>query len=163
MTEEIISSFRNSNVCNSLIKSTFLKFLSQLDFNITVANGSIMVYSDSCHIEIRSIPSESIKLTFDFWKNQVNIYLGEEKIQYADDANVITESDQNEFEENLQALFYSRIMIESLKYKFKRSEYKISFIDDQEVVTKSFKTTSALLIDESIYPISYKPWLIKVY
>lgn len=146
--------FINSKECNQLIRESFSRYLELLNFRILDLNDFFKLENGSCHFEIKSKTNEHLSLSFEFWNNQVNIYLGERQIQYADDANVRNLKEQNRFENELNTIFYNSVI-----EKISSERYEIIFNDKDSVTIANSISNHTKVSDDKSFERKYKAWL----
>ena len=144
LLNDIHTQFVNTEVCNSFIKEAFLPYLLKIDYRKVDLQDFFIINNDGCSFEIKSLKKDNLNLFFDFWKSQVNIYLGDKQVHSADDAEVRNDKEQMKFQEELYAIFNSSI-IEEVSQK----NYGLLFKHRNGTIVKRInsKKNSALLLE----------------
>lgn len=114
-------------------------------------------------IDLISKNNNSFPLSFNLWNSKINIYLGIHQIQYADDIEVQTQKELDEFDENLSLLLESKI-VEELYYKNSKLKKIVYYFEINKTVKKinySFNFTFLFTkIDKTVKNI-FQPWIVK--
>jgi len=157
--ETILVTKKNNRLCNDIIFSSFFKKLSSLNLTkIDLVNSSINIVNEnhkqlelnskewdnkfpdigfSYSIKLISKDNCSIPLSFNLWNSQVNIYMGEQFIHYADDVEIKTNKDLEKFNYQLYLLFDSKINEELHFKKDNIKKINYTFYNDKQI--KKFK------------------------
>jgi hypothetical protein len=189
LTKEMLHTFTQKKgiekLCNESIFEEFFNTLLLLNFDnidgsmstieIVDMNGNIIEANDfstfqtfskrgcSYFINIVSKNNTKIKLGFDLQGSQVNIYIGNFELHYADDAQVQSQEEIEVFKNQLKLLFYSKI-IEELTFKnesLKKYVYKFNLFNSDVFTFKHSIGFSLFFGTKSIQKVIYSPWLEK--
>jgi hypothetical protein len=154
--DDITDQFMQTDLCNSMIKSTFVTYLLALNHEELDLENLFSINENACQFEIKSKQSNHLKINVDFWKYQVNIYLGEGQLHYADDAEVKNNKEQIIFKKELDILFYSSVIETTILKK-----YKLVFKDSDNIVKESKSQPRKDFSVKNILETFYTPWLQK--
>jgi hypothetical protein len=148
-----------TKICSEDLFDVFFSEVTKIDLD---SSDSKLDIGSSYRFVLESNRNSKLRIIFDLWDSQVNIYLGQEEVHYADDATIKNESDILEFREQLSLLLTSRID-ENLFFKNGQlKKYKYQFHHQQSKEPVIFTNSSMSLFSskaEKEVSNNYEPWL----